>query len=141
MKRIKIPAAIFSLCITMAALTGCSSTKYGADFKLDTRRITIVTEPAGATVRQLRPMGQGSSYLGKTPLNDQTVLVLTEITKVRNLSLTQYENLMRHVNNAVVRIEKDGYEPYYGTLRVEEDKTVVHEIVLQEKPKDGSESQ
>lgn len=138
MKRIKICMVIISLCLA-AVLTGCSSNP-SFKFNMHNRRVTIVTEPAGATVRQLRPMGQPSTYLGKTPLNDQTVVVVTEITKMKNLSLQQFDDIMRHVNNAVVRIEKDGYEPYYGTLRVKEGETIVHEIVLQEKPGDENEA-
>lgn len=96
---------VILMCMVVVS-AGCSGSKISANFNLDNRRVTIVTEPAGATVRQLRPMGQPSSYLGKTPLNDQTVLVL---------------------------IQKDGYEPYTGTLRVEKGETVVHEIELQKK--------
>ncbi len=110
---------------------GCNSNPSGK-FNLYNRRITILTEPAGASVTQLRPFDQPSMNLGKTPLEDQSVSVLYDL-QVKNMSFGYYQNTMRHVGNVVVRIEKDGYEPYFGTLRVAEDETIVHEIKLIQK--------
>ena len=132
MEQKKIMTVVFLL--IGLGLAGCSGAPRGK-FNLRNRRITILTEPAGASVIQLRPFCQPAMNLGKTPLKDQSVSVVYDLT-VKNMSFNDYQRTMQHVGNVVVRIDKDGYEPYYGALRVEEDETVIHEITLQEKTKD-----
>ena len=123
--------ATIALFMAVFGLGGCNGNPRGK-FNLYNRQITILTEPEGATVIQLRPFDQSSMNLGKTPLADQTVSVIYDL-KVKNMPFNEYQNTMRHVGNVVVKITKDGYEPYYGTLRVAEDETVVHTIKLQKK--------
>lgn len=117
--------------LVFSGASGCAN-KPRASFKLAPRRITIHTEPPGAEVTQLRPLGQTSSSLGKTPIDDLSVVVMTGIT-MKHMSFAEAENLMRHAGNVVVSIRKEGYEPYYGTLRTDPNQTVVHTIELQPK--------
>ena len=120
------------LLVTIAAtlLSGCSSTQKFS-FDIDTRRVTILTDPEGATITQINPVGQPSSSLGMSPLRERSVMIVSKITKAKNLSYHRTKALMEQVNNVVVRIEKDGYETYNGTLRTDPKETVVHLIALQ----------
>jgi hypothetical protein len=120
------------LLVTIAAtlLSGCSSTPKFS-FDIDTRRVTILTDPEGATITQINPVGQPSSSLGMSPLRERSVVIVSKITKAKNLSFHTTKTLMEQVNNVVVRIEKDGYETYHGTLRTDPKETVVHSIALQ----------
>lgn len=111
-------------------LTGCSSTpKFKCN--MDTRRVTIITEPTGAMVTQINPFHQPSTLLGSTPIRDRSVMIVSKITKMKNMSFHETKKLMEQVDNVVVRIEKDGYETYYGTLRTDPQETVIHTIELQ----------
>lgn len=111
-------------------LSGCSSTPKG-HFNIDTRRVTILTEPEGATVTQINPFNQPSTNLGASPINDRSVMVVSRITKMQNMPYYETKRLMEQVNNVVVRIEKDGYKTYHGTLKTEPGETTVHNIKLQ----------
>ena len=116
------------LTLTLSAISGCN--KPGGKFNLVPRRITIHTQPDGAEVTQLRPLGQASSSLGKTPINDLSVSVITNF-KMKNIPFSEAQNLIRHDGNVVVAIKKEGYETYHGTLKTEPNETVVHDIELQ----------
>ena len=118
------------LTLTLSAISGCNMNKPSAKFKLVPRIITIHTQPDGAEVTQLRPLGQASSSLGKTPINDLSVSVMTNFT-MKNMPFSQAQNLIRHDGNVVVAIKKEGYETYHGTLKTEPNETVVHDIELQ----------
>ncbi len=119
-------AALLVVCI----LFGCHCNKPKGSFKLAPRRITINTEPSGATIIQQRPLNQGYITLGKTPITDLSVSVITRI-EMKNMPLTDAEELLKHSGNVVVTIEKEGYETYHGTLRTDPKETVVHNIDLQ----------
>ena len=120
--------------IMFSAACGCGMNKPSGKFKLTSRRITIHTQPEGAEVTQLRPLGQPSSSLGKTPINDLSVSVMTNFT-MKNMPFSQAQELIRHGGNVVVLIKRDGYETYSGTLKTDPNETVVHNIELQ--PKDS----
>lgn len=122
------------LLLMMVAVTlfisGCSSNpKFSFDF--DTRRVTILTDPEGATITQINPVGQPSSSLGMSPLKERSVMIVSKITKAENLSYHMAKTLIEQVDNVVVQISKDGYETYRGTLKTDPQKTVVHTIKLQ----------
>ncbi len=121
--------------LIVSGVCGCKD-EPRATFKLAPRRITIHTQPEGAEVRQLRPLGQPSSLLGKTPIDDLSVAVMTEFT-MNHMPFAEAENLMKHAGNVVVSIQKEGYENYYGTLRTDPNEIVVHTIVLQPVNSDG----
>lgn len=116
-------------------VSGCKD-KPRATFKLAPRRITIHTEPEGAEVTQLRPLGQPSTFLGKTPIDDLSVAVMTQFT-MKHMPFGEAQDLMRHGGNVVVSIKKKGYETYRGTLRTDPNETVVHTISLQPESTDG----
>ena len=132
MKHVILSTLLFA--IMFSATSGCGMNKPSAKFKLVPRRITIHTQPAGADVTQLRPLGQRSSSLGKTPINDLSVSVMTNFT-MKNMPFSKAHELIRHGGNVVVLIKKDGYETYSGTLKTEPNETAVHNIELQ--PKDS----
>lgn len=111
---------------------GCASNPK-CNFNIERRTITIITEPEGANVVQIKPLGQPSTTLGKTPIQDQPVVVIREITKLQNMPYRETETLYKNVGAVNVVIQKDGYVPYKGYLKTEPDKTTTHRITLQQK--------
>ena len=118
---------LISSCLSLAS--GCKSSPKGS-FSLERRQITIITEPEGATVIQTHPLGQPSTSLGTSPLEDQPVAVIGRITAMKNMPYHATQDLIKRVGNVIVKIDKDGYEPYTGTLRTEAGKTTIHRIRL-----------
>lgn len=113
-------------------ISGCSSNPKG-HFNIASRRVTILTDPEGATVTQINPFNQPSSSLGLSPIKDRSVMIVSKITRMKNMPYHETKKLMEQVDNVVVRIEKDGYETYKGTLKTNPKETVVHTIALQPK--------
>ena len=127
MKRIiMIAAALGSLVL----LGGCGK---GFNCKLDKRTITIITEPEGASVGQINLPGQPRTNLGISPIEEQPVIVISEVTKIKNLPYEQAEDIMKRVGFIHVMIQKDGYIPYTGYLKTEHGKTISHTITLKKK--------
>lgn len=110
-------------------MLGCKSSPKGS-FALKRRQITIITEPEGATVTQTHPLGQASTDLGTTPVEDQPVAVIARINAMENIPYRETQDLIRPVGNVVVKIEKAGYERHLGTLETEAGNTTVHRIRL-----------
>ncbi|MHC4641065.1 MAG: hypothetical protein ACYS32_05425 [Planctomycetota bacterium] len=123
---------ILAVFFLMGLLCGCS-TKPKVNFDLSQRHVTIRTEPAAARVTQLRPLQQAPLDLGVTPLVNRPVFVFTNI-KMRNMDFRGAQKLLEHANNLVLLIEKDGYEPYRGTLATKRNEIVEHSIKLTPKP-------
>jgi hypothetical protein len=111
-------------------ISGCSSNPTFS-FDITTRRVTILTEPEGAAITQINPVGQPSSSLGVTPIRDRSVMIVSKITKLKNLSYHTTKTLFEQVNNVVVRISKEGYVTQNATLKTDPKETVVHSITLQ----------
>lgn len=112
--------------------SGCpSNDNWSYKYDIDKRFVTLLTEPEGAVVQQLNPMGQPPSHLGITPIQDQPVVVITKISKMKNMSYSQSETLLKLVGTVYVVIEKEGYQSWSGYLRTEADETLVHRITLQ----------
>lgn len=120
---------IIALCVCLWLVSGCE-TGGKANFNIQQRRITIITEPEGAAVTQLNPLGQRPTDLGITPVEEQPVIVVTEVSKMKNMPYKAAEDWMRRVGNVVVSIKKDGYQPYRGTLKTQAQETVTHRITL-----------
>ena len=118
---------VVSACLWL--VSGCKSSPKGSS-ALERRQITIITEPEGATVTQTHPLGQASTDLGTTPVEDQPVAVIARINAMENMPYRETQDLIRRVGNVFVKIEKIGYEPYLGTLKTEAGKTIVHRIEL-----------
>ena len=117
---------VVSACLWL--VSGCNSSPKG-NFDLERRQISIITEPEGATVTQTHPLGQASTDLGTTPIEDQPVAVIARIT-MENMPYRETQDLIRRVGNVIVKIEKAGYEQHLGMLRTEAGKTTVHRIRL-----------
>jgi len=126
MKQIRLLIVVFS-CLWL--VSGCKTSPKGS-FSLQRRQITIITEPEGATVTQTHPLGQPSTDLGITPIEDQPVAVITRINAMKNMPYHETQDLIKRVGNVIVKIEKDGCEPYLGTLKTEAGKTTIHRIRL-----------
>lgn len=124
--------ALMMVTILALVLGGCSSNSK-CNFDIATRRVTIVTEPEGAVVTQINPFHQSSTSLGLTPIEDRSVMIVSQITRMKNMPYHDTKKLMEQVDNVVVQIEKEGYETYRGTLRTDPKETVVHTIKLQPK--------
>ncbi len=128
--KVTCTSLVLAACLVFAA--GCSD-KPRANFKLAPRRVTILTEPAGATVTQLRPLGQPSVKLGITPLRDQRVTVFTNI-RMQHMSFSSGQELLQHADSLVVRIEKEGYQTYQGVHPTQPDQINKYAIELQPNP-------
>ena len=128
----KVTCTTLVLAVCLVLTTGCSE-KPRANFKLQPRRVTIVTQPAGATVTQLRPLRQAPVKLGLTPLRDQVVTVFTDI-QMQHMPFRDGQELLQHAGNLVMRIEKEGYEIYQGVHPTQADRINEFKIELQPKP-------
>jgi len=127
--------SLLVLAIMLSGLSGCSSlNKPKSSFNLVTRRITVLTEPEGAEVIQLRPLGQPSIKLGNTPLNDLRVAVIVNLS-LKNMPLSETQELIQHTNSAVVKIIKDGYQPYTAIIQTTADDTAILDVKLVAKEK------
>lgn len=123
---------LVSFLCTAVFLSGCDDSPK-VNFKLQPRYITITSEPTNARVTQINPLGQPPTQLGKTPLNETSVTVMTSV-KFKNMPLNQSQALIKHVNNLVVKIEYDGHESFVGPLRTDPNEILTHHITLQPKP-------
>ena len=111
-------------------LAGCDdANKRSYNYSFEQRYITITTEPAGAAVTLLQPFGQRPTFLGKTPLTASPVAVMTRLNSVKNVRVTP-QAYATYLGNAVVRIERDGYESFYGPLKTDPNETIAHHIEL-----------
>ena len=114
---------------TSIILGGCNSPNEPAcDYAFEQRFITLTTEPTDARVTLVQPLGQPSYALGKTPLDSYPVPVMMRL-KSEDVRITPQEYAM-HLGNAVVRIEHEGYEFYYGPLNTHPSGTAEHHIEL-----------
>jgi hypothetical protein len=101
-----------------------------SDYSFEQRYITITTEPANAKGTLLQPFGQPPVSLGRTPLNSTPVAVMSKLKVVKNIRFSP-QAYTTYLNNAVVRIELDGYESFYGALKTDKEETLEHHIILQ----------
>jgi hypothetical protein len=124
---------IIAIAVGLLIVSGCQS-KPSGKLSIGNRKITIITEPAGAVVKQINILGQPSTQLGVSPIMDQPVVVITQITRMKNMPFTETQQLMKAAGgNVMVRIEKDGYHTYNGVLATKKGETVTHNVTLQEK--------
>ena len=116
---------------TSMVLIGCSNPdKRKYNYSFEQRYITITTEPANAKVTLLQPFGQPPVSLGRTPLNSTPVAIMSRLKAVKNIRFSP-QAYATYLNNAVVRIELDGYESFYGALKTDKEETLEHHIELQ----------
>ncbi|MHC4740966.1 MAG: hypothetical protein ACYS8Z_03585 [Planctomycetota bacterium] len=121
---------ILAILFVTALSCGCSSQpKRRFNVDLSQRRVTIRTEPTAARVKQIGFVNKSPTDLGTTPLVDLPVMVITK-GKFNNLPGNETERLLEQVNNVVVIIEKDGYEPYRAVLATTPNETIEHSITL-----------
>ncbi len=128
MKNHSLRLLITSIMVTMLSV-GCNTPLIRGD--LEQRRVTITTEPPGATVSQIYPLDESETILGTTPLNEINVMIISYTDFGKNVPASKANRFLSHVNNLVVRIEKQGYESCQQILRTERGKTIEHNIVLQ----------
>jgi hypothetical protein len=80
---------------------------------------------------QINPTGIPSTDLGRTPITDQPVMVVTHIDQMKNLPPSESTDMLRRAGGGVVvEIQKDGYQPYKGVLNTKPGETMVHPIKL-----------
>ena len=114
---------------TSILVGGCNNpNKHACDYSFEQRSITLTTEPSDARVTLVQPLDQPAYALGRTPLNSFPVPVMMRL-KSENIRITPQEYAM-HLGNAVVRIEHEGYESYYGPLNTHPSGTAEHHIKL-----------
>lgn len=125
--------SLLVLAVMLTGLSGCSSlNKPKSSFDLVTRKITVLTEPEDAEVIQLRPLGQPSIKLGNTPINDLPVAVIVNLS-LKNMPLSETQELIQHTNSAVVQIIRDGYQPYTAIIQTSPNETAVLDVKLEPK--------
>jgi len=119
----------FLACVLGLVLAaGCES---HLSYKQELRKITIESEPEGALVYQVNPVGAERIFLGTTPLKEQTVLVPV---KLWSLDRATSENAAKSQLDMVhVVIEKEGFVPFVSNLATMEDETMRHDITLERK--------
>jgi hypothetical protein len=94
------------------------------------RRISIDTTPSKANVYQADIFNNNQKiWLGTTPLENQTVYVLTGV-KGKTSRVNAYSSAAA-MNMVLVFIEKEGYKPCWKRLAVEENKTLEYKIELE----------
>ncbi|MBN2129827.1 MAG: hypothetical protein JW741_10040 [Sedimentisphaerales bacterium] len=126
----KCHVALAAVIIAALFLTGCNNTRSSKfEYKTDQRNVTITTEPSDASVYQISFLDNSPISLGKTPLHQVPVMVLTW-AKFKKASPAKVNAVHKQLNSVVVRIEKDGYEPYSGPLRTDPNQAVEHHIQL-----------
>lgn len=131
MKNRLLRLLVTSIMVTMLSV-GCNSNDSKIRGDLEQRRITITTEPLGATVTRINPLDESETMLGTTPLNEINVIVLVNVYCPKGgVPASEGQRLLSNVGNIVVRIEKQGYESCQQVLRTDRDKTIEHNIVLQ----------
>jgi hypothetical protein len=114
--------------IGLAFAAGCGSQlRYGQEM----RKITIDSEPEGALVYQVNPVGNERIFLGTTPLKEQTVLVPVRLESLgRATSEYAAKSQLQMVQ---VVIEKDGYKTFVSNLATVKDETMKHPVTLERK--------
>ncbi len=118
------------LLVGLLFVCGCSN-KPELKVKYETRSISVTTEPEGARVYQLQmPSAFQTTDLGLTPFDDQPVMVITKVSKIKNYSYSTTESVVKSINYVKVRITKDGYHPFIGYLSTKSDEVVAHSIKL-----------
>jgi len=128
MKNRSLRVLVTSIMVTMLSV-GCNTSIIKGD--LEQRCVTITTEPPGAIVTQINPLDESQTTLGTTPLKEINVIILSNTDFGRNVPASEGHRLLSHVNNVVVRIDKQGYESCRQVLRTDRVKTIEHNIVLQ----------
>jgi hypothetical protein len=86
-------------------------------FKQEPFKVTLRTEPSGAQVQQLRPFGQSPVDLGRTPLVEREVLVLTD-ADMKGGYVAHYEEAKEHAGHLIAMLRLEGYRPYRAVLPV-----------------------
>ena len=127
MKRAEFAAALLLLCAAVAG--GCQSNR-GPKYKLQSRAITLHTEPEGARVYHLAPPTGDRVDLGMTPLIEQPVMVLVGV-KGKVVGAGEMGTLMSQFNTARLRIEKSGYEPHDIMIATSPDKLAERKVTLE----------
>lgn len=114
------------------ALTGCHAGREQIKAKLEVRKITLETVPSGATVHQISALDGSRTFLGTTPISNQSVAVCVGWT-MKNTSPAVFQQRVSQLEMVQVLIEKKGYKPYCGQLSTErEGKVAVHKIDLEQ---------
>lgn len=117
---------LWLLCVTVVGLTGCHS---GVSYNISTRKISIVTEPAMAKVYKVNPLTNNRTFLGTTPLLNQSVLV---IVRAKGRATPEcIDSIASQIDMVRVIIEKEGYRPYEGNLATREGEVTTHTIELE----------
>jgi predicted small secreted protein len=118
---------------SLLAITGCRTGR-GFGFEATGERVTILSEPSGAEVYQkLPPPGTAPRLIGKTPLVNIIVPVVTTM-KGGGLSPAAAQDMARMAGNLVVEVRKDGYKPCSAVLAIDPERTLEHRIVLEPEP-------
>ena len=110
---------------------GCGShSSTSANYQFDIRKISIETEPPGATVFQVGTMDGTRTLLGTTPIKEQSVAVTTG-AKFKHVSPGEMQRIISQVEMVRVTIEKPGYQTYQGNLATQHGQVKSHSIKLE----------
>jgi hypothetical protein len=117
--------------VLLSVATGCASSHQPKKrFQVEARKISLETEPAGATVYQISAIDGSRTLLGTTPIKEQTVAVTTGAT-FKNISPAEMQSIVSQVEMVHVSIEKPGYQTYHGNLPTQRGKTSSQTIKLE----------
>jgi hypothetical protein len=120
--------AVWICVAAMLLVAGCASK---LEFKQETRKITIDSDPEGALVYQINPVNENERiFLGTTPLKAQTVLVPTRVEDLGTTSRYAADSQLEMIR---VVVEKEGYKTFISNLSTAKDETLRHDLTLEKK--------
>jgi hypothetical protein len=114
--------------ILVSLVTGCSTFNSPSKYAIETRIISIDSDPSGANVYQINPITDEKTLLGTTPLTKQPVPVITGIKQTPRW--TDIDKVYTAINQARVVIMKPGYKPYIANFDTDPNKTTFHKVTL-----------
>ena len=122
--------SMVALLLLVVFSSGCASGRQKLKYDVEVRKISLDTDPAGAKVYQVGSMDGARTFLGTTPIKDQSVVVTTG-ARFKNISPAQMQGVVSRLEMVQVVVEKPGYQTYQGNLSTQLNKVPSHSIKLE----------
>ena len=117
--------------LLLVVFSGCANKQQKLKYDIEMRKISLDTQPSGAKVYQIGAMDGSRTFLGTTPIKEQTVAVTTG-AHFKRISPAQMQSIASSVEMVRVAVEKTGYETYQGNLSTQRGgKVADHTITLE----------
>ena len=116
--------------VLVGVSSGCANKQQKVNYDIEMRKISLDTQPTGAKVYQIGTMDGSRTFLGTTPIKEQTVAVTTGAS-FKRISPAQMQDIAAHVEMVQVIVEKPGYQTYQGNLATKPNAVADHTITLE----------